>query len=96
MAGNQIVLKKVIGVHDLKKIKYILSKFKSKRVKDIKFTDIIALAPMTLALLIKPFYKTKYGGTWLICEESSAARDNGYHFLDICADVILSRSAFMQ
>lgn len=50
------------------------------RLKDVKLEDYLSIFPMTVALLIKPFYKKKYRGTWLICEEPAEARDNGYHF----------------
>ena len=62
------------------KIKYILKKFKDRRVKDIKLSDFMAVFPMTLALLLRPFYKNKYRNVFLVCEEPAAARDNGYHF----------------
>lgn len=56
-------------------IKYVLDK-----IRDVKVQDYFALFPMTAALILKPFFKSKYGGTWLICEEPKEARDNGYHF----------------
>lgn len=62
------------------KIKYIMKKLKDRRVKDIKFSDLMAIFPMTLALLLRPFYKNKYRNVFLVCEEPAAARDNGYHF----------------
>lgn len=36
------------------------------RLKDVKLEDYLSIFPMTVALLIKPFYKKKYRGTWLI------------------------------
>lgn len=50
------------------------------RMRDVKFTDYLSLFPMMMAFFLKPFYKKKYQGTWLICEEPLEARDNGYHF----------------
>ena len=49
-------------------------------MRDVKFTDYLSLFPMMMAFILKPFYKKKYQGTWLICEEPLEARDNGYHF----------------
>lgn len=56
-------------------LKYFLD-----RIRDVKVTDYISVIPMFIALIIKPFYKEKYKGSWLICEEPTEARDNGYHF----------------
>lgn len=56
-------------------IKYLLNK-----LKDVKLKDYISVVPMTIALIIKPFYKKKYSSAWLVCEEPLEARDNGYHF----------------
>lgn len=57
------------------KLSYLLD-----RIRDVKPDDYLSVFPMTAALLIKPFYKKKYAGTWLVCEEPAEARDNGYHF----------------
>lgn len=57
------------------KLSYLLD-----RIRDVKPNDYLSVFPMTAALLIKPFYKKKYAGTWLVCEEPAEARDNGYHF----------------
>ena len=51
-----------------------------KKIKDVSAGDILALLPMTAALLIRPFFRKKYKNTWLVCEEEKEARDNGYHF----------------
>lgn len=56
-------------------IKYILDK-----LQDVKLYDFFAVFPMVTALILKPFYKNRYEGAWLICEEPKEARDNGYHF----------------
>ncbi len=56
-------------------IKYILDK-----LQDVKLYDFFAVFPMITALILKPFYKNRYEGAWLICEEPKEARDNGYHF----------------
>ena len=50
------------------------------RIRDVKLSDYLSFFPMTAALIIKPFYRNKYVGTWLVCEEPGEARDNGYHF----------------
>ena len=50
------------------------------RIRDVKSSDIVAIIPMTIALVVKPFLKKKYRNTWLVCEEPYEARDNGYHF----------------
>lgn len=50
------------------------------RIQDVKFADYLAIFPMIAAWTIKPFFKSKYQNTWLICEEAAEARDNGYHF----------------
>ena len=57
------------------KLSYLFDK-----IKDVKFMDYISVLPMTLALVIMPLYRKKYSGAWLICEEPSEARDNGYYF----------------
>ena len=57
------------------KLKYFLNK-----IQDVKIKDYCSLFPMTIALIIKPFYKKTYKDAWLICEEPKEARDNGYHF----------------
>ena len=57
------------------KLKYFLNK-----IQDVKIKDYCSLFPMTIALIIKPFYKKIYKDAWLICEEPKEARDNGYHF----------------
>ncbi len=51
-----------------------------KKLKDVAISDICAVLPMSLALLIKPFFINKYKDSWLVCENSNEARDNGYHF----------------
>ena len=41
----------------------------------------MSLFPMLVSVCMIPFYqKSRYKGCWLICEEPSEARDNGYHF----------------
>lgn len=50
------------------------------RIRDVKPSDYLSVFPMTAALLMKPFYRKKYVGSWLVCEEPAEARDNGYHF----------------
>lgn len=50
------------------------------RLQDVKMRDVIQIFPMTLAILLVPFYKKKYKDVWLICEEPKEARDNGYWF----------------
>lgn len=57
------------------KLKYFLNK-----IQDVKIKDYCSLFPMTIALIIRPFYKKTYKDAWLICEEPKEARDNGYHF----------------
>jgi CDP-glycerol glycerophosphotransferase len=57
------------------KLSYILD-----RIRDVKPSDYLSVFPMTAAFLMKPFYKKKYAGAWLVCEEPAEARDNGYHF----------------
>lgn len=56
-------------------IEYVIN-----RIRDVKLKDYMSIFPMSLALLIRPFYRNRYGNTWLICEEPAEARDNGYHF----------------
>ena len=51
-----------------------------KKIKDVSAGDMLALFPMTVALLTSPLFKRKYRNTWLVCEEKNEARDNGYHF----------------
>lgn len=51
-----------------------------EKIKDVKLRDIGAFLPMSLAFMLKPFYRKKYQGAWLVCEEPFEARDNGYHF----------------
>ena len=63
------------GVLNLIDYRYIKSK-----IKDVKLNDILALFPMTIAVLLTPFFKSKYKDTWLVCEEKKEARDNGYWF----------------
>lgn len=50
------------------------------RLRDVKIRDITSVFSMMIALMIKPIYKKRYKGTWLICEEPLEARDNGYCF----------------
>ena len=50
------------------------------KIKDVKIKDYFSVFPMITALILKPFYRERYQGTWLICEEPYEARDNGYHF----------------
>lgn len=50
------------------------------RIRDVKISDYLSVFPMTVALIIKPFFRKKFEGAWLICEEPAEARDNGYHF----------------
>lgn len=57
------------------KLNYLFDK-----IRDVKVTDYLSFFPMTLALLLKPFYRKKYTRAWLVCEEPEEARDNGYHF----------------
>ena len=56
-------------------IKYVLD-----RIRDVKLKDYLSVFPMTAALLLRPFFKKKFEGAWLVCEEPAEARDNGYHF----------------
>lgn len=56
-----------------------IRRFLSK-VGDAKFSDLLSVFPMCIALLLSPFYKSKFGNTWAICERRDEARDNGYHF----------------
>ena len=51
-----------------------------RKIKDVSFKDCLAVIPMICALMIRPFFSKKYKNTWLICEEKTEARDNGYHF----------------
>ena len=55
-------------------------KYFFNKVKDVRVSDLIAVFPMLTALAISPVYKSRYKGTWLICEEPKEARDNGYWF----------------
>lgn len=64
-----------VGDSETMKLKYLI-----KRIKDVKYTDIIAVVPMLLSVAIAPFYKKKYKDTWLISEDKNEARDNGYWF----------------
>lgn len=57
------------------KLSYLLD-----RIRDVKPSDYLSVFPMVVALLIRPLYRKRYEGTWLICEEPAEARDNGYHF----------------
>ena len=57
------------------KLSYLLD-----RIRDVKPADYLSIFPMTMAMLLRPFFKNKYRGTWLVCEEPAEARDNGYHF----------------
>lgn len=50
------------------------------KIKDVKVIDILEIIPMICAILLIPFFKKKYSKTWLICEESIEARDNGFFF----------------
>lgn len=50
------------------------------RIRDVKLKDYLAVFSKTLALMIKPFFRSKYEGDWLICEEPTEAKDNGYYF----------------
>ena len=70
------------------KLKYFLNK-----IQDVKIKDYCSLFPMTIALIIRPFYKKTYKDAWLICEEPKEARDNGYHFFQYMVQI---KSAFMQ
>ena len=63
------------GTEKMNRIRYFF-----ERIKDVKINDYLSVFPMTLALLLRPFYRQKYKGTWLVCEEPAEARDNGYHF----------------
>lgn len=51
-----------------------------KKVKDVKASDLLAIGPMLAGLALSPFNKKKNEGMWLICEEFTEARDNGYWF----------------
>lgn len=55
--------------------RYFLSK-----IKDVRFSDMLAFFPMALAAVTAPLFRNKYRNTWLIGEADSEARDNGYHF----------------
>lgn len=57
------------------KLSYLLN-----RIRDVKLSDYLSVFPMTIAIIMRPFYRKKYENVWLICEEPSEARDNGYHF----------------
>lgn len=50
------------------------------KIKDLKITDIFAVVPMLCAAVLIPFFRKSYSKTWLICEESMEARDNGFFF----------------
>ena len=51
-----------------------------KKLKDVKFADILSGGKMLVALVQVPFVKKKYSGVWVVCETTMEARDNGYHF----------------
>lgn len=70
-------------------VSYVLDK-----LRDVKLQDYLAVFPMTAALIMKPFYKNKYEGGWLVCEEPSEARDNGYHFFRYMCRSQKSRKCF--
>lgn len=59
----------------MQKIKYMLNK-----ARDVKVRDILSFFPMVAAKIISPIFLDKYKKCWLICEEPSEARDNGYFF----------------
>ncbi len=50
------------------------------RLRDVKLKDYLSIFPMSVAIMLRPFYKRKFRGSWLVCEEAAEARDNGYHF----------------
>lgn len=50
------------------------------RVRDVGLVDILAAGPMIAGLVLSPLYRGKNETTWLVCEEPSEARDNGYWF----------------
>lgn len=51
-----------------------------EKIQDVKLGDMLSAFPMLTALILKPFYRKKYSGAWLVCEDPAEARDNGYHF----------------
>lgn len=53
-----------------------------EKLKDVKFSDILAIIPMVIARLISPWYRERYKDYWLICEEPYEARDNGFYFYE--------------
>lgn len=55
-------------------------KYFLKKIKDVRFNDMIALAKYFLARAITPTVKDKIGNPWVVCETGMEARDNGYHF----------------
>ena len=50
------------------------------RLKFVKPTDILAIFPMILGVVLGQFLKIKHPHVWLVCERKTDARDNGYWF----------------
>ena len=55
-------------------------KYFQKKIKDVSINDYLSIIPMTCALILKPLFAKRYRDSWVICEEKTEARDNGYHF----------------
>ena len=55
-------------------------KYFQKKIKDVSINDYLSVIPMTCALILKPLFAKRYRDSWVICEEKTEARDNGYHF----------------
>ena len=55
-----------------------------KRLKMIKFKDILSIfifiIILPISLIYRLFLKIRKKDLWLICEDKNTARDNGYHF----------------
>ena len=53
--------------------------YMANKMRDVKAGDVLALIPMILAKVSSPLFR-RYNSVWLICEDASEARDNGYWF----------------
>lgn len=51
-----------------------------KRLKFVKYVDIVQIIPMFLGFFISLFFRFVHRNVWLVCERKEDARDNGYWF----------------
>lgn len=67
-----------------------------EKLKDVKPRDILHIFLFIFALPIALVYKIFRKDLWLVCDNGVEATDNGFCFLNMCAKITPSRTAFMR